>query len=246
MEGSFRTLPVHPDDPWAWGPHSGMDDPFHTLPAYPDEDFDAGRTLPIEPREGFHCRPRDFDQGGRGPHGMPPRGGMPPFGGRRPPFGPPPRPMPDGQLLKARIAEAGLTELLEMSGRLMRHRPGAGSSRGQNLVLSILAGRESLSQRELQQMLGVQPGSMSEIVSKLERKGLLNREKGEDRRSNLLQITEAGRAAIQATQPEPEDELFSSLDASQQESLASLLRILLNDWASKLPHQPGPDAPIEV
>ena len=36
---------------------------------------------------------------------------------------------------------------------LLRHRPGGDSNRGQALVLSILAGRESLSQRELTELI---------------------------------------------------------------------------------------------
>ena len=163
---------------------------------------------------------------------MPPRGGMPPFHGR------PPRPAPDREMLLRRIDEASLAELIELSGRLMHHRPGAGSHRGQALILAILAGRESLSQRELQQMLGVQPGSMSEIVSKLEKKGLLIREKGEDRRGNLLRITEAGRAAMPKAGAEPDDELFSALDDAQQALLSELLRALLTDWASRLEDAP--------
>ena len=174
--------------------------------------------------------PRHGHPGG-GEH--PPFDGMPPRGGR-PPFGRPPRPMPDREMLMERIESAGLPELMELSGRMMHHRPGAGSYRGQNLALSILAGRESLSQRELQQLLGVQPASMSELLTKLERKGLVIREKGEDRRGNLLRITEAGRAALPSAQAEPEEELFSALDAGQRQTLSGLLKALLRDWASRM------------
>ena len=191
---------------------------------------------------GHHDDPaRDFSpphgrpgSGDRPPFdGRPPHGGMPPHGGR-PPFGRPPRPMPDGEMLLERIERAGLPELMELSGRMLHHRPGAGSYRGQNLALSILAGRESLSQRELQQLLGVQPASMSELVSKLERKGLATREKGEDRRGNLLRITEAGRAVLPSGRVEPEEALFSALSEDQRQTLSELLKALLRDWASRL------------
>lgn len=200
------------------------------------------------PAFGFDGGPRGFrdgdgmpPRGGRPPHGMPPHGrppfggGRPPFGGGRPPFdGRPPRPEPSGEMLRARIGEAGLAELIELAGRMLHHRPGAGGARGQNLILSILAGREALSQRELQQMLGVQPGSMSEIVTKLEKKGLVTREKGEDRRGNLLRLTEEGRQAIPDPSAEPDDALFEALTAEQQDALARLLRTLLNDWAGRI------------
>ena len=234
-------------------------DGFRTLPRrpgdFPMEDHGRGfgghaRTLPITPGrdeygrfEGRDCEGfggRDFrgfggPGGHRGPGGFGGPGGpggMPPFRGR------PPRPTPDADMLRERIADAGLAELIELSGRLMRHRPGAGSARGQNLVLSILAGRESISQRELQQMLGVQPGSISEIVSKLEKKGLVTREKAEDRRGNLLCITESGRQALPQAHAEPEDALFTALDEDQRDTLAGLLRTLLNDWAARLEDAP--------
>ena len=187
---------------------------------------------------GGHREGPGFGRPGHGGHG---HGGpgMPPHGGR-PPFGRPPRPMPDGELLRERIGNAGLMDLLAMAGRLMHHRPGAGAARGQQLILSILAGREGISQRELQQMLGVQPGSMSEIVSKLEKKDLVSREKGEDRRGNLLRITDAGRQMIAGSTPTADDAAFEALDASERETLARLLRVLLTDWAGRLERGPQP------
>ena len=84
-------------------------------------------------------------------------------------------------------------------------------------------------------MLGVQPGSMSEIISKLEGKGFVTRERGEDRRGNTLRITDAGRAAIpKAAEAPDEDALFSALNADERKSLADMLRALLNDWADRM------------
>ena len=122
-------------------------------------------------------------------------------------------------------------------------------------ILSILAGREALSQRELQQMLGVQPGSLSEILTKLERKGLITREKAEDRRGNLLRITDAGREALPKAGDVPEDDPLAPLTVEQQDQLASMLRTLLNHWVdamasagprerrAPLPHR---DRPVEL
>ena len=254
--GGFRTLPAFPGE--------GMEG-FHTLPAFPEDGFDGFHTLPARPGEGrrfdeSHGGPRRFDgegfRGGRPPFGGhhggfggPGRGGMPPHG--RPPFGGrPPRPMPSEEALRERVAEADLEELIRLSDRLMPHRPGMGSARGQTLILSILVGREDLSQRELQQMLGIQPGSMSEIVSKLEKKGLLTREKGEDRRGNLLRITEAGRQAIPTVARMDEDELFRVLDEQERTTLSGLLRKLLNDWVGRVPahrgEAQGPEGTVQV
>lgn len=187
-------------------------------------DFDGPR--------GFHGRGDGPDFDGPGRPGRGPRGGRPPFGGMPPRGGRGPERPEEG--LADRIQGACLAELIELSGRLLRHRPGGDAGRGQALVLSILAGRDSLSQRELQQLLGVQPGSLSELLSKLEKKGMLTRERAEDRRGNLLRLTDAGRRAVPGAATEPGGDLFDALTDEQQETLAALLRTLLMDWAEKL------------
>lgn len=207
----------------------------------------GGCDTPFGP-EGRHCGPRGFGPGFP-PHGAPPFGGpgfpphgMPPHGGR------PPR-RPDPTFLRRRLEEADLAELIAMTGRMLHRRPRGGPAQGQALILSILAGREALSQRELQQMLGIQPGSLSELVGKLEAKGLLTREKAEDRRGNVLRITNAGRAALPDTANTPEDDLFAPLTPEQQDALADMLRALLGRWIDELPFDagaPGGQKPVQV
>ena len=192
----------------------------HTAP----RDFNGGNDF------GPHTAPRGFGPGGPGGHGGPGRPGFPP---RR----------PNPEFLKRRVAEADLAELIDMAGRMVHRRPQGGPARGQALVLSILAGREALSQRELQQMLGIQPGSLSELISKLEAKGLLTREKAEDRRGNLLRITDAGRAAIPEAEAAPEDDPFAPLSSEEQNSLAAALRTLLAAWVDELEPEPLAPAP---
>ena len=185
------------------------------------------------------CMPRGH--GGPGGHGFGP-GGMHP---RR----------PDPEFLKRRIEESDLMELIDMAGRMAQRRPQGGPARSQSLVLSILAGRERLSQRELQQMLGIQPGSLSELLSKLEGKGYLIREKAEDRRGNLLRITKEGRKAIPTTDDMPEDAPFAVLTEEQQDQLAVMLRTLLASWVDSMeasgPRErrapiPHRDRPVEL
>ncbi|MBR6221764.1 MAG: winged helix DNA-binding protein [Clostridia bacterium] len=145
----------------------------------------------------------------------------------------PPR-RPDPEFLKRRIEDGDVMELIDMAGRMVHRLPQGGPARGQALVLSILMGREALSQRELQQMLGIQPGSLSELLSKLEGKGYLTREKAEDRRGNLLRITDAGRAANPGDGDAPEEDPLSPLTSEQQDQLAALLRTLLTAWVERL------------
>ena len=158
------------------------------------------------------------------------------FGGHGRPGNPsnmPPR-RPDPAFLKRRIEDSDLMELIDMAGRMAQRFPQGGPAKRQALVLSILAGREALSQRELQQMLGIQPGSLSELLSKLEAKGLLTREKGKDRRGNLLRITDAGRKTIPVADEATEGDTFAPLSPDQQEQLRALLRTLLAAWVETL------------
>ena len=183
--------------------------------------------LPSEGMEdGPHCMPR----AGRGPGG---------HGGPVDPGGMPPR-RPDPAFLKRRVEEADLMELIDMAGRMAQRQPWGGPARSQALVLSILAGRERLSQRELQQMLGIRPGSLSELLGKLEAKGCLTREKGEDRRGNLLAITPAGREAMTEGEDAPEEDPLSPLTAEEQDELARLLRTLLRGWVETAAEQAPP------
>jgi DNA-binding MarR family transcriptional regulator len=214
----------------------------HSMPGRPDgNSFDpGGHGRPGNP----DFTPEDFTDHGAMPHCMPHRHGMPGgpdgngigFGGHGRPGNPgnmPPR-RPDPAFLKRRIEDSDLMELIDMAGRMAQRRPQSGPARSQSLVLSILAGREALSQRELQQMLGIQPGSLSELLSKLEGKGYLVREKAGDRRGNLLRITEEGRKAIPSADEGPEDDPFAALTDQEQDQLVLLLRKLLSNWVDTM------------
>ena len=218
---------------------------------------DAPRCVPrgFGPEDALGCVPRGFGGArfaappfGMGP-GFPPHGGMPPFGGHGQGMGPRGPRRPDPAFLNRRVEDADLAELIDMAGRMLRRRPQGGPAQGQALVLSILMGREALTQRELQQMLGIQPGSLSELVSKLEIKGFVTREKAEDRRGNLLRITDAGRAAAAETADIPEDDPFAALTDDQQDQLAAALRALLNQWIAQLdepPRCPRGEKPVQL
>ncbi|MDO4284242.1 MAG: MarR family transcriptional regulator [Eubacteriales bacterium] len=125
-----------------------------------------------------------------------------------------------------------LTSLLRRCGHILHHRQGGGRG-GQNGILRILAERGEMSQRELQEILRIQPGSMSEILAKLERKGFLIRQREEeDRRKSLLRITEAGRAEADARTEEgaEEDRLYDCLSGEEKEVLRALLKKVLQSW----------------
>ncbi|MBM9518697.1 MarR family transcriptional regulator [Desulforhopalus vacuolatus] len=102
-------------------------------------------------------------------------------------------------------------------------------ARGQGRILHTLAREGSLSQRQLQDMFIMRSASVSELLLKLERKGLIQRERStEDRRSFLVNLTEAGKAAIGESAGDRDP--FSPLSLEEQEELQRLLGKLLHTW----------------
>lgn len=127
-----------------------------------------------------------------------------------------------------------LLALLENCGHFLHHR--RGGKRGQGKILRILVKEGEMTQRELQDCLGIQPGSMSEIIMKLEGNGLICRTKDEtDRRKIKVKITEEGRSFYQEKHKEnieQEKKLFDVLTVKEQEQLKVLLSKLFEDWES--------------
>ena len=105
----------------------------------------------------------------------------------------------------------------------------------QQQVLSILSKNGPMAQKDLLEMLMIQPGSLSELLSKLEEKGLLNRKEDEnDRRKVILTLTEEGQNAVAGSAGESDQEgekdLFAVLNEEEKNSLKSLLKKLLGSW----------------
>ena len=109
----------------------------------------------------------------------------------------------------------------------------------QGRVLKILYHQGPLTQKVLQEKLGIQPGSMSEISAKLEHKGFLFREKdASDKRKILLTLTEAGREDVEQYQRQAAEKHFSYFNAltiDEQQQLSQLLEKLLTEWQDN-PH----------
>ena len=125
----------------------------------------------------------------------------------------------------------------ERCGRQLSH--SLGKRRGQGRILRTLCQRGEMPQKELQDLLGIQAGSMSEIAAKLEDKGLIVRVRSEeDRRKVSLSITEQGRAWVaqgdEAHILRRRAELFSALTPEEQRTLEGLLDKLSADWARRL------------
>ncbi|MCC2879910.1 MarR family transcriptional regulator [Lachnoclostridium pacaense] len=135
-----------------------------------------------------------------------------------------------GRRLEGMEGEDGLSALLGKCGHYLYHRPYHG--RGQGRILKMLSGQEEVTQKELQETLGIQAGSVSEIISKLEARGLVARERDDaDKRRVLLRITEEGKKRAETDFDEGKTEdLYGVLSEEEQETLKGLLGRLLESW----------------
>lgn len=101
----------------------------------------------------------------------------------------------------------------------------------QSNILNILGQRNSMSQRELLEELNVRSASLSELLAKLERGGLITRERDEeDKRSFIITMTEQGKAAaasMDEDRPAGAEALFAPLSAEEKQQLGELLAKLL-------------------
>ena len=116
------------------------------------------------------------------------------------------------------------------SHKALERRPA--DHRGVRRVLKLLKlGGGSLSQRELTELMGVMPGSLSELLGKMEARGLITRVRDEeDRRKVTVTLTEAGTAKLEAQRPH---DIFAALDENEKEQLKTLLAKLTAAWEQK-------------
>ena len=95
-----------------------------------------------------------------------------------------------------------------------------------------------MSQKEIQNRLGIRAGSVSELISKLENRGLVVKEKDdEDKRALNIVLTEIGKKAFEeiiAIDDEYKG-LFSALTEEECVVLNDILEKLGNDWLDKEP-----------
>ncbi len=129
-----------------------------------------------------------------------------------------------------RKEERELAALLSACGSQMNRR--AEDSMGQGRIMHILSGRKEISQKELQDLLQIQAGSISETLSKMEQKGLIVRTKDEeDKRRSVVRLTEVGEQHIAEYRSRKKSKrLFGALSEEQQDKLRELLSVLLESW----------------
>ena len=98
-------------------------------------------------------------------------------------------------------------------------------------VLSLLDETEGVSQQKLSLILGIRPQSLSELLGKLEKDGLLLREKNpSDRRETLVSLTPEGKeraAAFEEERSRTTEAFLAPLTEEERETLGELLTKLI-------------------
>lgn len=117
----------------------------------------------------------------------------------------------------------------------------------QKRVLIVLRESGTITQKELTEKLGIQSGSASEVIAKLENTGLITRSLNkEDRRTADISLTEEGRRqadeAIHRRQ-QRHQEMFSILSQEEKMQLLSLLEKIECDWSNRYPGGREQDRP---
>lgn len=107
----------------------------------------------------------------------------------------------------------------------------------QKQILIILKEAGTITQRELTGRLGIQPGSASEVIAKLEGTGLVLRSASEnDRRTSNISLTEEGkRQAEEALRQRKQrhEDMFSLLSEEEKKQLLSTLEKINGDWEER-------------
>ncbi len=107
----------------------------------------------------------------------------------------------------------------------------------QKRILIILNEVGTITQRTLTDRLGVQPGSASEVIAKLENAGLITRTLSEsDRRTTDIALTEAGKKLADealAQRNKRHEEMFACLSDTEKSELLTLLEKINLDWETR-------------
>ena len=113
----------------------------------------------------------------------------------------------------------------------------------QKRILILLRETEGMTQKELTARLGVQPGSASEVLNKLEQAGLILRSASEtDRRTTDIRLTPDGEALAKeasAKRAERHEQMFAVLSSEEKDTLIALLERINAHWDNVYRHPDG-------
>lgn len=121
-----------------------------------------------------------------------------------------------------------LSRLLRRCGHVLYHQT---HHCQQDAVLLLLAQQGAMNQKEIQEHLSIKAGSASELISKLENKGFLQRSRdAQDKRRVVLSLTEKGLLAAKIHEERPVEHLFDAFSSEEKEQLIALLTKLHTSW----------------
>ena len=178
----------------------------------PEGDFFRQGKRPGEDRMRFHGRGPDPREGHFFEEGFPKEGRCGRHGRPFPPHDP-----------------ESLEGMFMMCARKLRHSGHRKFGSTQDRIIRILdENGGTMGQKALQELLHVQPGSVSEILAKMEEKGLIERTRSEDdRRASLIRLTTDAKLS------ETEGGLFGKLSEEEKETLKSILEKMLSGEEEK-------------
>jgi DNA-binding MarR family transcriptional regulator len=121
--------------------------------------------------------------------------------------------------------------------------------RSQERALTQIALRDGISQRELMERLGVQPSSLSELLGKLEKGGMISKTPmPEDHRNVNLHISETGKKYLERLNDRDRELIpFDALSQEEEAALDAILDKLIesaDQGLSMHPPRPLPVRPI--
>ena len=109
---------------------------------------------------------------------------------------------------------------------------------GRRRVLVMLKEHNGLPQNELTRKIGIQPGTVSEVLGRMEASGLIVRVPSEiDRRTADVYLTEKGKICAEEAAAQREakhKEMFKCLSEEEKNTLYSLLEKVTCDWDQNL------------
>ena len=113
----------------------------------------------------------------------------------------------------------------------------------QKRILILLRETQGMTQKALTARLGVQPGSASEVLSKLEQAGLILRTPSEaDHRTTDIRLTPDGEVLAEeasAQRAERHEQMFSVLSGEEKDTLIALLERINAHWDQTYRHRDG-------
>lgn len=128
--------------------------------------------------------------------------------------------------------EERLMIMLGKSGMILNHNHCG--HHGRVRILKVLLEKGTMTQSELQNIIDIRSGSLSEILSKMEDKQLIIREKDEnDKRRVKIEITEKGKEVILLKEEQHKNkskELFKAINEEEQKQLEVILSKLIKYW----------------